>query len=125
VWGAAVVEAIHRWGAMGAVVEKNNGGDMVRSTIHAVDPTVKVEKVSARDSKASRAEPVSTLYAKGWVHHFGVLATLENQMTTWVPTEGESPDRLDALVHVVTKLLALRTIGAASVHSPLARPSVA
>lgn len=34
----------------------------------------------------------------------GRFEALEDQMTTWVPESGESPDRLDALVHLVTHL---------------------
>lgn len=119
VWGARVVEAVRKWHAEGAVVEKNMGGDMCRSTIHAADPNVKVEKISARDSKADRAEPVSTLHAKGWIHDYGHLPQLTNQRTTWVPDESDSPDRLDAKVHVVTKLLRFLPIRGATVHSPL------
>ena len=123
VWGSRVVEAVRKHNAAGVIVESNQGGDMVRSTIHAVDPTVVVETVRAKESKSDRAEPVSVLYAKGWVHHYGHLAALESQMTTWVPTEHKSPDRIDALVHLVTKLLRPQTLSAAtsSVHSPVRR----
>jgi len=121
VWGARVVEAVRKHNATGVIVESNQGGDMVRATIHAVDPSVVVQKVRAKESKSDRAEPVSTLYARGWVHHYGHLGALESQMTTWVPTEGKSPDRIDALVHLVTKLLRPQTLSGAtsSVHSPL------
>jgi phage terminase large subunit-like protein len=119
VWGAQVVAAVHRYGADGVVVESNQGGDMVRATIHNVDPNVKVEKVRAVDSKADRAEPVSVLYPSGWVHHLGHLPKLETQQTTWVSGESKSPDRLDALVHVVTKLLRPSGTRRASVHSPV------
>lgn len=104
-WGAAVVAAARRWDAQAIFVESNQGGDMVRSTIHAVDPSVVVKKVTARQSKQARAEPVSALYAKGWIHHAGFLPKLEDQMTEWVPNESKSPDRLDALVHCVRTLL--------------------
>ncbi len=119
VWGQVVVDAIHRYGARGAVVESNQGGDMVRSTIHAVDPNVHVEKVRAVDSKADRAEPVSVLYPKGWVHHLGHLPKLETQQTTWVAGESKSPDRLDGLVHLVTKLLRPTPVQRGRVHSPI------
>lgn len=121
VWGARVVEAVRKHNANGVIVESNQGGDMVRATIHAVDPTVVVQKVRAKESKSDRAEPVSTLYSRGWVHHYGHLGALESQQTTWVPTEGKSPDRIDALVHLVTKLLRPQTLSGAtaSVHSPL------
>ena len=33
------------------------------------------------------------------------FAELESQMTSWVPGEGKSPDRVDALVHALTALL--------------------
>lgn len=104
-WGAAVVAASRRWDAQAIYVEKNQGGDMVRSTIHAVDPSVVVKKITAKESKQARAEPVSALYAKGWIHHAGFMPKLEDQMTEWVPNESKSPDRLDALVHCVRTLL--------------------
>ena len=114
----AVVDAVKRYKAVGCVVETNQGGDMTRSTIHAADPNVHVEKIRAQVSKADRAEPVSMLYPKGWVHHLGSLAKLETQMTTWVPDESKSPDRLDAMVHLVTKLLDPQPVGRATVSSP-------
>jgi hypothetical protein len=33
------------------------------------------------------------------------LPDLESQMISWVPGEGKSPDRVDALVHALTALL--------------------
>ena len=105
VWGAAVASASKRWGGVKVYVEKNQGGDMVRSTIHAADPGVAVEKITARESKQVRAEPVSVLYARELIHHVGNMGMLESQMTTWVPAEGRSPDRIDALVHAARKLL--------------------
>lgn len=114
VWGAQVVDAYRKWGADYVLVEKNQGGDMVRSTIHAVDSSVNVEKISAEGSKVDRAEPVSVLYARGWVHHLGNLPQLESQQSTWVPAEGKSPDRVDALVHLVTRLLKPSSLGTAS-----------
>lgn len=126
VWGPAVVEAVRFWQAKGAVVERNQGGDMVRSTVHNVDPNVRVEKINSNESKFDRAEPVSVLYPQGWIHHYGHLAKLEVQQTTWVvnPPPGEpkskSPDRLDALVHVINKLLKVTpTKGASSVYAPV------
>lgn len=118
-WGKRVVHAIHRWGAAGAVVEKNMGGDMARAVIHNVDPNVVIEKVNAKDSKYDRAEPVSALYPQGWVHHAGYFGALESQQTTWVQDESESPDRLDALVHVLTKLLSPSAPKQSSVHAPV------
>lgn len=121
-WAAQVVAAVNKWGAEGAIVEKNQGGDMCRAVIHNIDPTINVTKVSASESKYDRAEPVSALFAKGWVHMVGYLAMLESQLITWVPDEGKSPDRLDALVHLVTALLAPMPVARSTVHSPLGQP---
>lgn len=104
-WGSAVVNAYRETNAAGVYVEANQGGDMVRSTIHAVDPTVPVHKITARKTKQQRAEPVSALYEKNWVHHVGHFPQLEDQLSTWVPSDTKSPDRLDALVHCIATLL--------------------
>jgi len=39
------------------------------------------------------------------VHHVGHFPELETEMTTWVPGARWSPNRLDALVWVLTELL--------------------
>ena len=54
--------------------------------------------------KATRAEPVSALYEQGRIHHFGTFPELEDQLCEWVPGAEKSPDRLDALVWVITEL---------------------
>ena len=120
-WGAQVASAARRWKAERVVVESNQGGDMVRATIHAVDPTLRVEKITARLSKAARAEPVSALYERGLVHHSGFFPMLESQMVSWVPGQGKSPDRMDALVHAVASLLIAQPVVPGSVVSPTSR----
>jgi phage terminase large subunit-like protein len=63
--------------------------------------------VRATKGKAIRAEPVAALYEQGRVHHVGGalgFAILEDQLTSWTPDSGESPDRLDALVWGITAL---------------------
>lgn len=105
-WGAQVVATARKWGISTVFAERNQGQDMVRSTIHNVDPTLRVELLNAKENKYDRAEPVSVLYARGWVHHLGYLPKLEDQMSTWVPKGNQdSPDRMDAAVHLLTKLL--------------------
>lgn len=108
-WGRAAVAEYHRAGAEAIYVESNQGGDMVRSTIHAVDPDVPVRKIRAKESKKSRAEPIAALYERGFVHHLGFFPMLEEQLTTWIPPEqggdSKSPDRLDAAVHAIRELL--------------------
>lgn len=121
VWGQQVVAAARRWQAERIIVESNMGGDMTRATIHAVDPTVVVDKISAQQGKAARAEPVSALYERRLVHHAGFFAALEEQMTSWVPGASRSPDRMDALVHAIAHLLADRPAARSIVRSPSAR----
>lgn len=116
-WGAQVVAAARRWDAAKVIVESNQGGDMVRATIHAVDPSIRIEPVHAKVSKAARAEPISALYERRLVHHAGFMPLLESQMITWVPGAEKSPDRMDALVHAVSHLLPDRPASRASVRS--------
>jgi len=104
-WGRQVVTAYHKWQADMVVPEKNQGGDMVLSTIRTIDPTVPMSPVWASRGKRTRAEPISTYTEKGAVHHIGSFAELEDQLVTWVPDDTESPDRLDAYVHAATHLL--------------------
>jgi phage terminase large subunit-like protein len=118
-WGARVVSMANKWNAERVVVESNQGGDMTRATIQAVDPSIKVEKITASQSKQARAEPVSALYERALVHHVGFFPMLETQMCSWVPGE-KSPDRMDALVHGVAHVLQARA-PAASVRSAVSR----
>jgi phage terminase large subunit-like protein len=103
-WANKVVEMARRWGAP-VVAEVNQGGALVRNAINAIDPTVKVLEVHSKHGKALRAEPTVLAYEQGRVHHLGYLADLETQMTQWIPGEGKSPDRVDALVHALTALM--------------------
>lgn len=120
-WGARVASVARKWRAERIVVESNQGGDMVRATIHAVDPTLRIDKITARISKGARAEPVSAMYERRLVHHSGFFPLLEAQMTTYVPGESRSPDRMDALVHAINSLLPPRPVQRASVVSAVSR----
>lgn len=86
------------------VAEVNNGQDLVEANLRVVDPTVPYRKVNATKGKRLRAEPVAAMYEQGRVHHVAGLAELEDQMASWTPESGGSPDRLDALVWAVTDL---------------------
>ncbi len=120
-WSAQVVATARKWNAERVAVESNQGGDMVRATIQAVDQNIRVDKITAKVSKAARAEPVSALFERKLVHIAGFLPTLESQMTTWVPGLSKSPDRLDAMVHAVATLLTERPRVKASVRSATTR----
>ena len=107
------------------VAEVNQGGDYIETIIRNARQGVFVDKVRAgrassddeglpakSRAKVSRANPVLALYEQGLVHHVGVLPGLEDQQCSWVPSDktSDSPDRIDALVWVVTKLMLQPTL---------------
>jgi len=103
-WASQVVAAFQKWNASFIVVEINQGGDLVSSVLDQVEKNLPIYQVRARLGKYIRAEPVSILYEKGKMHHVGDFPRLEDQLCSWVPGD-KSPDRLDALVHAVTKIM--------------------
>jgi phage terminase large subunit-like protein len=108
-WGRRAVQAYVDFSADAIVVERNFGGDMakavVESAARAMGVTVKVVMVTASRGKALRAQPVAALYEQGLMHHCDVFDVLEEQMATWTPESGTSPDRLDALVWTLTETM--------------------
>jgi phage terminase large subunit-like protein len=104
VWANAVVAMARKYGCP-VVAEVNQGGALVRNAINAIDPHIKVLEVHSKYGKALRAEPVTLAYEQGRIHHINYLADLESQMCSWIPGEGKSPDRVDALVHALTALM--------------------
>ena len=105
-WARKAVELYKKHKANRIIAETNNGGDLVINVLKQVDPLVPTKKVVASRGKQVRAEPVSALYEQGRVHHVGGFAELEDQMVTWTPDSGSSPDRMDALVWAVTEISA-------------------
>ena len=104
-WASVACNAYRRWQADLIVVERNNGGEMVRNTIQALEPTIPVKVVWASRGKIVRAEPVATLYENNRISHHGMFPDLEDEMVFYTgdPKE-ESPHRLDALVWGLTEL---------------------
>lgn len=91
------------------VPERNYGGDMVISTLRLTGRTaLRVKPVVAMRGKALRAEPIVGMYEQGRVLHTpitpGGLKDLEQEMLEWIPGVGNSPNRVDALVHALTYL---------------------
>lgn len=78
---------------------------MVESTLKVADPGAAVRMVTASRGKVVRAEPVSALYQAGRVVRVGMFAEPETEMTSWVPGDPDSPNRVDALVWALTGLL--------------------
>ena len=103
-WASKVASVYAKRRADRLVVEVNQGGQLVEDTLRSINANLPVRSVHACRSKQLRAEPVLALYEQGRVHHVGVLAQLEEEMTTWVPGIGRSPDRVDALVYALTDL---------------------
>ena len=105
-WASRAVGTYHSYKANKILAEVNMGWDMVANTIKSVPggENVPVEQIRATRGKLLRAEPVANLYAQGRVHHVGYFGDLEDQMCMWMPGM-PSPDNLDALVYLVTKLL--------------------
>lgn len=87
------------------IAEKNQGGEMIKHTLHVEDEDLPVRLVHASKSKLTRAEPIATAYERGRVNHVGVFETLEEQMCTYEAGDVNSPDRLDAMVWALTDLI--------------------
>lgn len=103
-WARVAVNLYHELKADKIIAETNNGGDMVTLLIKQVDYSAPVKKVTATRGKQLRAEPISSLYEQGRVHHYGYFGELETQLCEWTPLSNFSPDRLDALVWALTEL---------------------
>ncbi|WP_259219661.1 hypothetical protein [Salinibacter ruber] len=112
-WGQIVRDAYDYWRADAVLGETNYGGTMIKNTVQGTaGQTVNFNEVTATRGKQVRAEPVAALYGgsdvgfeDSQVKHAGSFHALEKQMTSWVPGDSDSPDRLDALVWALTDLL--------------------
>jgi phage terminase large subunit-like protein len=113
-WAGQAIAAYNRWGADIMFGEINNGGAMIEEVIRQVDGGEKVNYSVVRASKGkyARAEPVSALFdpppetgQKPRAHMVGVFPTLEEELCSYVPGRSESPNRLDAMVWGMIKLV--------------------
>ncbi len=109
-WAQKVATLYEAWDAHYIVAEVNQGGEMIRTILHNIDPHIPVRHVYAHKSKAARAHPVAMLYEQKRVKHIGDLAALEDELCQMGTPHmgrgrGNSPDRADALVWAVTDLL--------------------
>lgn len=108
-WGAKVIKLYRKWEGDKIIAEKNNGGEMVEHVIKSVDRSAPVKLVHASKGKFVRAEPISSLYEQGRVHHVGSFDKLEDQMCEFSVDNlrggsNGSPDRVDALVWGLTEI---------------------
>ena len=102
-WARRAIAAYHGHSADRVVPEVNQGGEMVAHTLRTIEPDLPITPVHASRGKRTRAEPIAALYEQGRVHHVGNFSLLEDQMCEWEPGQ-DSPDRMDALVWVLTYL---------------------
>jgi predicted phage terminase large subunit-like protein len=113
-WANRALDLCDIYGAGTIVYERNQGGEMVESTIRnaiaerqrksklGIPPRLK--PVVATKGKQTRAEPVAALYEQGRVHHVtprdrpNPLIPLEDQMVVFPVDPSAHDDLVDALV---------------------------
>lgn len=120
-WGKEAWRLHEHYSADCIVAEKNYGADMVRHVLDAATgEKAKIHLVQSRRGKKIRAETMVTHYERKRVFHCNDLTKLEDEMLTWVPGEGASPNRVDALVHGLIELFrGGGSVGMASPHDLL------
>jgi phage terminase large subunit-like protein len=122
-WAARVVAAARAWGADCVVVERNQGGDMVRSVLRAADPALPVRPVFALYGKGDRAEPVAMLFETGRAKFAGSFPELEDELCALTrgggyAVPGRSPDRADAMVWAMSILMLGRSAEGPRIRAP-------
>jgi phage terminase large subunit-like protein len=110
-WAAEILRVYHLWNCNEIVIEVNNGGqalvDLIRLTekLHGEPIPAPITKIRAKQGKRVRAEPISVLCEQHRVRHVGLFKLLEDQLVTWTTDETESPDRMDAFVYAIIRLI--------------------
>ena len=109
-WARAVAHAAELWGADRVAAEVNNGGDMVTSVLRRAAPALPVRPVHASRGKVARAEPAAAAFERREARFAGCFPELEDQLTGMTQAggyegPGRSPDRADAMVWAMTKLM--------------------
>lgn len=114
-WAHAAITLYEEVEADAIVIEINQGGDMCEDTLRNAGYNGRIIKVRATKGKVTRAEPIVALYELGYVAHKGDLKNLEREMVYFdVKTglsEGRSPNRVDALVWLLTELSGATDLG--------------
>jgi phage terminase large subunit-like protein len=111
-WAKTAMKLYDDLEANAIVVETNFGADMVRENLRHNNFEGRIIEARASRGKQLRADPIVGLYEQGRVFHVhdfeGVkhnFELLEEEMVTWVPGVGASPNRVDALVWAIHELL--------------------
>ena len=104
-WARQVVRAYHELKADYIVIERNAGGRaLLKANIDSVEAGLPIRDVWAKEAKEMRASNPALKYELGEVFHVKPMPELEDQLCTWIPGEGPSPDRVDALVWAIRSL---------------------
>ncbi len=106
-WARRAIELMQQFSGDRLIAEVNQGGKMVEMVLRTIDANVSYKGVHASVGKQARAEPVAALYEQKRVVHVKPFEELEDQMCTWTVDDGESPDRLDAMVWAMHELALL------------------
>lgn len=81
-------------------------------------PPPRIVSVHARKGKLLRAEPISVQWLSDRIRTAAELLDLEQEWSTWQPTDTDSPGRIDASVHLAWSLLKAPAGAGAGVQSP-------
>lgn len=100
----AVAEAYNIHKADFVVYEKNQGGYWVHYALVQVLPNALIIPITASRGKVIRAQPIALHHERRMSHFVGSCPILEAQLCEWMPGE-DSPDRMDAMVHIESHLL--------------------
>lgn len=96
-WATQAISLHDKLDADAIVIERNQGGDLVRNTLRAIRPVgLRIIEVVATRGKHLRAEPIAAMYGMGKVSHVGTFPELEKQMSLMTNagyTGKGSPDR--------------------------------
>ena len=68
-------------------------------------PRPRVVGVHARKGKRLRAEPIAVAWENDRIRTAVYLPDMEQEWSTWQPTDKDSPGRIDASVHLAWGLL--------------------
>nr|WP_078619894.1 hypothetical protein [Streptomyces sp. SID8377] len=130
-WSTAACRLAHRTNAAIIYVEWNFGRDMcvlaIQTSWEALQNAGEIPKgvlmpaiapVRAKQGKLLRAEPVAQLMVQDKVRLRGVFTDMEREWATWMPTDPDSPGRIDASCVLAYGLIPEANKGAI-VHAPL------
>jgi len=104
-WAREALKLLEAYKADRIIIERNQGGDLVKQTIHTIDKAAPIREVTATRGKVTRSEPIAAMYEQHKVRHVKGLGKLEDQLLEFDPNRTDNKDdRLDALVWALTDL---------------------